>query len=233
MPVSTTAEPATAHVHGTGRRYLAGCPGCLALSREANRRRRSTTAGREAANKANRRRRSTPQGRAAYREAVRTTYDRLRARTKAEADHDFETKWPDGKPCQSCGELLPAEAFARNWTTTDGRFPRCDRNGCRHRHEKLKHSRKLRAHWESRGIDPHVCIYCLDAPASDLEHVMPKALGGTDDFSNLAPSCPACNRGPGGKHDTHPLTWLAQAHPERLDAILALFPHIALEAANV
>lgn len=61
---------------------------------------------------------------------------------------------------------------------------------------------------------------------------MPRALGGLDDFSNLAPSCPACNRGIGGKHDLHPLVWLAATHPHRLDAIVSLFPHISLQEAS-
>jgi 5-methylcytosine-specific restriction endonuclease McrA len=121
--------------------------------------------------------------------------------------------------------MLPADAFSRNWTRPDGRASRCDRNGCRNRHQKLKRDRKLQAYWASRGIDPHSCIYC-GGPAEELEHVFPRALGGTDDLSNLAPTCAPCNHGIGGKHDLHPVTWLQAAHPDRLQAIIDLFPHI-------
>ncbi|OII14211.1 hypothetical protein BIU97_01810 [Curtobacterium sp. MCBA15_009] len=55
---------------------------------------------------------------------------------------------------------------------------------------------------------------------------MPKALGGSDDFANLAPSCARCNRGPGGKHGAHPLTWLQATHPDRVERVSILYPHI-------
>lgn len=168
-----------------------------------------------------------------YLERTRARQIMLRARTEREADSDFARLRGASKPCAGCGELLPAEAFQRTWTTPDGRATRCNRNGCRKRHWRLKRDVKLRAHWEAKGIDPAVCLYCQDTPAEDLEHVMPKALGGSDDFSNLAPACPTCNRGVGGKFDAHPLDWLAARFPERLGAIVALFPHIALEATHV
>ncbi|WP_152642203.1 HNH endonuclease [Microbacterium azadirachtae] len=199
-------------------------------AREAMRRRRATLAGREANREANReasrRRRATPAGREAHLAAHRATYARLRARTEAEADADFLRLRGQTRPCAGCGELLPADAFSRDWTALDGRQRRCARNGCRKRHRKLKRDKKLAAHWTAQGIDPKVCIYCLTNPAEDLEHVMPKALGGSDDFSNLAPSCSTCNRGPGGKHDVHPITWLAITYPHRVDHIIELFPHI-------
>lgn len=160
------------------------------------------------------------------------TRTKYRNRTDEAADADFNRLNPDGlRACRSCGELLPMVAFSRSRMNADGRQLLC--NDCSNGYRRLKRDRKLHAYWLARGIDPHVCIYCLDAPASDIEHVMPKALGGSDDFSNLAPSCLACNRGPGGKHDTHPIDWLTVSHPERLDTIVALFPHITKETAHV
>lgn len=39
-----------------------------------------------------------------------------------------------------------------------------------------------------------VCVWCREARATELDHVVPKARGGTNDRSNAAPSCGACNR---------------------------------------
>lgn len=44
------------------------------------------------------------------------------------------------------------------------------------------------------GINGTVCVYCGSTQVGPLDHVHPKSLGGTDDSSNLMPSCFACNR---------------------------------------
>jgi 5-methylcytosine-specific restriction endonuclease McrA len=36
------------------------------------------------------------------------------------------------------------------------------------------------------------CHYCGN-PATSVDHIIPKALGGTDDRANLAPACARCN----------------------------------------
>ncbi len=86
------------------------------------------------------------------------------------------------------------------------------------------------AEWRDRGLDPDRCAYCLRpiGPGDrDVDHFVPVARGGADDPSNLCPSCPDCNRGPGGKFDRDPFEWLAEAHPDRLDFFRALFPEVA------
>lgn len=50
------------------------------------------------------------------------------------------------------------------------------------------------------------CVYCA-APATDIDHIVPRALGGTDDWTNLAPACDACNS---AKNDTTLLAHLAR-----------------------
>ena len=209
------------------RRGESACPACHAAnrnrSRESHRRYRATPAGQVARRESHHRYLATPAGLATSRAATHAARDRLRNRTPEECDADFARLRPSGKPCTGCGELLSAKAFSRNWTSSDGRERRCAPCTVRHRH--LKRDRKLRAHWEARGINPAACLYC-DAPASELEHVLPKALGGSDDPSNLAPACPACNHGIGGKHDRHPIEWLRATHPDRLDRIVQLYPHI-------
>lgn len=206
------------------------------VGREAGRRRRATPEGQEARRAANRRYRSTPEGlkasRAAARAANRVARDRLRARTEAEADADFRAKWPDGKPCYGCGEVLPANAYLRNWTTTDGRERRCALNGCYNRHQNLKKWGRLVMGWIARGLDPDHCAYCLRpiGPGDrDVDHFIAVARGGTDDPSNLCPSCPDCNRGQGGKFDRDAFEWLAATHPDRVDFFRELFPELNLE----
>lgn len=62
----------------------------------------------------------------------------------------------------------------------------------------------LVAYWLEQGIDPNLCAYC-PRPAEHIDHFMPRALGGQDDFPNLLPSCAPCNW---SKNDMHPLQWM-------------------------
>lgn len=63
-------------------------------------------------------------------------------------------------------------------------------------------SRRLR--FEVLKRDRHRCFYCgqraPDVPLT-VDHVIPTALGGTDDPSNLVAACADCN---GGKSSVHP-----------------------------
>lgn len=56
------------------------------------------------------------------------------------------------------------------------------------------------------------CCYCgmyAGDDFLDLEHVVPRSLGGRHDAENLAAACRRCNRGPGGKHGREPWEWIA------------------------
>lgn len=82
----------------------------------------------------------------------------------------------------------------------------------------------LRGSWISRSIDPDLCIYCQHGPFEEIEHFVPRARGGSDDFSNLFPSCIKCNRGATvGKWDKDPWEWLRQHHKKRLPYFERLF----------
>ena len=48
------------------------------------------------------------------------------------------------------------------------------------------------------------CVYCGN-PASAIDHIIPLALGGTDDPENLVPACKHCNS---VKHDVPPVEFL-------------------------
>lgn len=52
----------------------------------------------------------------------------------------------------------------------------------------------LRDQWRRQR---RVCAYCQKAPATQVDHVIPLALGGTNHIGNLAPSCGPCNRAKG------------------------------------
>lgn len=45
------------------------------------------------------------------------------------------------------------------------------------------------------------CHYC-PAPATEIEHIVPRALGGTDRKANLTTSCTSCNRAKGANWPT-------------------------------
>src|SRR5690606_11703638 len=63
-------------------------------------------------------------------------------------------------------------------------------------------------HWAAFG-ERHRCIYC-HAALEDVDHVVPRSAGGSDDPSNLVPSCVECNRGVGGKFAKPLLVWAAE-----------------------
>lgn len=46
------------------------------------------------------------------------------------------------------------------------------------------------------GLGP--CDYCGDPDPIEVEHIIPRCQGGSDDIDNLAPSCWACNNDKGG-----------------------------------
>lgn len=61
--------------------------------------------------------------------------------------------------------------------------------------------RKLRAWVLAR--DQYLCVSCRDAgqvtPATSVDHVTPKARGGTDDPENLAATCERCHSTKSGR----------------------------------
>ncbi|WP_343233202.1 HNH endonuclease signature motif containing protein [Miltoncostaea oceani] len=46
--------------------------------------------------------------------------------------------------------------------------------------------------------DGHRCSYC-GGPATQVDHVIPRAVGGTDEPGNLVAACGPCNRRKGGR----------------------------------
>ncbi|MGN6168187.1 MAG: HNH endonuclease [Solirubrobacteraceae bacterium] len=93
--------------------------------------------------------------------------------------------WAPRRPCPApgCPRLLsPGE--------------RCPEHGPRpfatstYRH---RHGIPERLRREILDRDGHVCRLC-SAPATDVDHVVPLAVGGTDEPSNLRALCAPCHR---------------------------------------
>jgi 5-methylcytosine-specific restriction endonuclease McrA len=59
---------------------------------------------------------------------------------------------------------------------------------------------------ERRLLERSECAYCgVDIPAHFKDHVVPKALGGSDDEANIVPCCKPCNA---SKSQRTPEGWL-------------------------
>ncbi|MBX6361983.1 MAG: HNH endonuclease [Acidobacterium ailaaui] len=73
---------------------------------------------------------------------------------------------------------------------------------------------RLLEYWDEIGA--YNCYLCQQEFAADdvihVEHVMPRALGGTDDRANLLPAHAACNL---RKHDADPWEYLPVVLAER------------------
>lgn len=84
-------------------------------------------------------------------------------------------------------------------------------------HDKLKELEKARLPGVRFNDGSEVCFYCgkklkwgrrqwaTDPATAVIEHVMPKALGGTNSNYNLVWACQGCNNSKGAKH---PIVWL-------------------------
>src|SRR5690606_11793974 len=129
-------------------------------------------------------------------ECLRAHRERLRSRTPAQVEADRRRLRPSGvKRCRVCREELPFSAFAGNRTQADGLNQRCMR--C----NNASLLRRALPRWEA--LDTWGCVYC-GAEFEDLDHVIPRALGGTDDPINCVPSCATCNR---SKRDRQVVDW--------------------------
>ncbi|WP_131669528.1 HNH endonuclease [Psychrobacter pygoscelis] len=77
-----------------------------------------------------------------------------------------------------------------NWTKRQRRFGNSGQRGYGHEWRKLRKTVLER--------DDYLCVICRDTgvliPATDVDHIVPKAQGGTDDSNNLQSLCKSCHR---------------------------------------
>lgn len=63
------------------------------------------------------------------------------------------------------------------------------------RPKRTARKRATQAQWrELHGAKQGPCRVCQAPPNNHLHHVLSRAQGGSDDFSNLVPLCPECHR---------------------------------------
>lgn len=135
------------------------------------------------------------------------------------------------KRCSDCKQMLPRTDYPQNKTTSDGLHPQCREchtrrarewrltNPDRYREHQRTTQRRRRARKRQNGTAPYreedifaasdyLCVYC-GAPAEEIDHFIPIALGGADAPWNVVATCVACNRGPGGKFGRDPFEFFA------------------------
>lgn len=103
---------------------------------------------------------------------------------------------------------MDAETFAKHravlmrgwWLAEDGRLYHDYLTAnvlrmldARSRHLHLKHRAAVIARCGE------MCWYCKAAPGDTLDHIIPRAQGGTDDPDNLVPACRPCNSSKGAR----------------------------------
>ncbi|WP_425936646.1 HNH endonuclease [Streptomyces albogriseolus] len=178
--------------------------------------------------------RSAPDGRASYCTACRRATNAEHSAVNADIRREYGREYRaanrsrpldigDGhlpKRCApntsgGCGRLLIRGDFHRNRNSPDQRDALC--RNCRARKEadrKLIKRLRLVEYWDEIGA--YTCHLCQRDFAEDdeihIEHIMPKALGGSDDRENLLPAHAECNM---RKRDADPLEYLPAVLAER------------------
>lgn len=116
-----------------------------------------------------------------------------------------------GERCRSCDDAL-----RRNGSTPDEIIERRHALEARRRERDrsapgltVAQRKALKALWTRQG---RLCAYC-PAPATEIDHVIPLALGGTNYEGNLLPCCGPCNR---AKSDSLLAAWRAGKRPRRM-----------------
>lgn len=195
---------------------LKRCPGCAQmLPRTAYRQKKTTADG------------LYPICRECAAQRDRETRERRKAHNAAKNPYSD----PTPKRCSDCGQTRPRTDYLQDGSTADGLQRHCrECNVQRVREWELKNpdkrreivrarDRRRRARKRQNGTVPYreedvfaasdyLCVYC-GAPAEEVDHLIPIALGGADAPWNVVATCIACNRGPGGKHARDPFEFFA------------------------
>jgi len=100
------------------------------------------------------------------------------------------------RPCENCGNLYTPESGGQRYCSVSCRpaLGGADR--------MVKMSSHLALRWSVLSRDQFTCQYCGRRPPQTelrVDHVLPRAKGGTDSLANLTTSCYECNAGKGDK----------------------------------
>jgi 5-methylcytosine-specific restriction endonuclease McrA len=105
------------------------------------------------------------------------------------------------KLCKLCEQPIVGQHHNSVYCSLDCRADgqRRDRNASGRRNARLRYSAARFQVFERDGFR---CVYCGTGAAEsrlELDHVTPKARGGTDEIANLVTACRSCNVGKGKK----------------------------------
>lgn len=118
------------------------------------------------------------------------------------------------KRCGFCREYFPLIQFNKNRDSSDGLARYCKQ--CHSESTRRNYKKRLEKFWSDNEI-PIECYVCGN-PFKEKDHVIPLALEGPNEFTNLLPSCVKCNR---SKFDIPLYDWLLSIYPlEKATAIL-------------
>lgn len=110
------------------------------------------------------------------------------------------------KRCGFCREYFPLTQFNKNRDSSDGLSRYCKQ--CHSESTRRNYKKRLEKFWSDNGI-PIECYVCGN-PFKEKEHVIPLALEGPNEFTNLLPACVKCNR---SKFDIPLYDWLLSIYP--------------------
>lgn len=142
---------------------------------------------------------------------------KLSRRTPLQVKIDRDRLRPEGvKRCRSCRKYLEFSEFYGDITQEDGLNSKC--TPCAVDSDKIRRNKQHRSMWEGAGV-ALCCYVCLEAwsVGHHSDHVIPRALGGSDELHNRLPLCPDHNR---SKWMTPLEIWLRESMPEKMDEIL-------------
>lgn len=139
-------------------------------------------------------------------------YAEAHAEQRAAVNREWRTA--NAAKVRAAGAVRMAEWRAAN-TERDAANRADWRSRNKDRERGYSHTRRARVGgsnsvYRTITIIGETCSYC-PAPATEVDHVWPLSLGGTNDVQNLVPSCLPCNRSKGSKTLAE---WLGFTEPE-------------------
>lgn len=148
-------------------------------------------------------------------ENARKRRKRNKLRTDEEIAKDRRRLRKDGtKRCRSCRLHRLFFEFYNERGETDGMSTRC--SNCVKDNTRRYHTKPHLDHWKLKGI-PVKCYVCGDIDNLDIDHVIPKSLGGSDEPFNRLPLCEYHNS---SKNARTLNKWLLEYFPDMYDEVM-------------